>query len=149
MRHERHECIFSQYGKWKIIRRGNALQMPSSIRKGVWKVHHKNWIFLMAKAKSKSYTLTCSCQCSCTVPHSNAISFSIKTILFENTNMLFTKSYWKVKWMLESERKFEIKARLRWTAYVSNYLHLKSFAWKWDWVISSKLKTSRIWSKLF
>ena len=47
--------------------------------------------------------------------------------------------------MLDSERTFKIKARLPWTvfenfAYVSSYLHLKSFAWKRDCPISSKLR---------
>ena len=30
---------------------------------------------------------------SLTVTHSNAVSFSIKTILYENTNILFSKNY--------------------------------------------------------
>ena len=34
-------------------------------------------------------------------------------------------------------------------AYISNYLHLKSFAWKQDCPISSKLQTSRIWQRSF
>ena len=47
--------------------------------------------------------------------------------------------------MLDSERTFKTKVRLRWTvirnfAYVSNYLHLKSFAWKQECPISSKLQ---------
>ena len=56
--------------------------------------------------------------------------------------------------MLDSERTFKIKARLPWTvfenfAYVSSYLHLKSFAWKRDCPISSKLQTSRIGQRSF
>ena len=50
--------------------------------------------------------------------------------------------------MLDSERTFKIKVRLRWTVfeivYVNNYVHLKSFAWKRDCLISSKLQTSGI-----
>ena len=52
--------------------------------------------FLMEKATSKSCTLDCSYKCPCTVPlitHSNAASFLIKTILCENTNILFSKNY--------------------------------------------------------
>ena len=53
-----------------------------------------------------------------------------------------------------SERIFKTKARLPRTvfenfAYVCNYLHLKSFAWKRDCPISSKLQTSRIWQRSF
>ena len=33
--------------------------------------------------------------------------------------------------------------------YVSNYVHLKSFAWKRDCPISSKLQTSQIWPRSF
>ena len=39
--------------------------------------------------------------------------------------------------MLNSERIFKIRVRL-------DYLHLKSFTWKRDCLISSKLQTSRI-----
>ena len=51
--------------------------------------------FLTAKAISKSCTLDCSCKCpcSCIVTHSKAASFSIKTILCKNTNILFSKNY--------------------------------------------------------
>ena len=47
--------------------------------------------------------------------------------------------------MLDSERTFKIKVRLRGTVFVnvSNYLYLKSFAWKRDCSIYSKLQTSR------
>ena len=44
--------------------------------------------------------------------------------------------------MLNSERIFKIRVRL-------DYLHLKSFAWKRDCLISSKLQTSRISPKPF
>ena len=68
--------------------------------------------------------------------HSNTVSFSIKSILCENSNILSSKNYWKLgKRILDSERTFKTKGRLCWTkgyvkrnfAYVSNYLHLKSF----------------------
>ena len=49
---------------------------------------------LMTKAISKSCTLDCSCIArSRIVTHSNAASFSIRTILCENTNILFSKNY--------------------------------------------------------
>ena len=44
--------------------------------------------FLMAKAISKSCTLDCTCKYPCTFSHSKAASFSIKTILRENINIL-------------------------------------------------------------
>ena len=72
--------------------------------------------FLMTKVTSKSCTLDCSWKCPCTFPHSynnNAVSFSIRTILCENTNILFSKNYWK----LGSETTFKIKVRLRWRAF--------------------------------
>ena len=50
--------------------------------------------------------------------------------------------------MLNSERIFKIKVRrlnsFRDFAYVSNHLHLNSFAWRQDCLIFSKLQTSRI-----
>ena len=49
--------------------------------------------FLMTKAISKSCTLDCSCKCPCTLPHSKTASFSIKIILCENINILFSKNY--------------------------------------------------------
>ena len=52
--------------------------------------------FLVEKAMSKSCKLDCSCKCpapSRKVAHSNAASFLIKTILRENTNILFSKNY--------------------------------------------------------
>ena len=47
--------------------------------------------FVMAKTKSKSYTANDLAR-SRIVTHSNAASFSIKTILCE-TNILFSKNY--------------------------------------------------------
>ena len=52
--------------------------------------------FLMAKAISKRCTLDYSCKAlarSRIVTHSNAASFSIKTILCKNNNILFSKDY--------------------------------------------------------
>ena len=46
--------------------------------------------FLMEKALSKIYAR------SCIVTHSNAVSFLIKFILCENTNILFIKNYGKL-----------------------------------------------------
>ena len=61
----------------------------------------KNWTFFMEKYISTSYTLDCSCTLmplhgSRIVTHSNAASFSIKTILCEKTNILLCKTYWKL-----------------------------------------------------
>ena len=50
--------------------------------------------FLMAKPISKRSTLGCGCKCpSHIVTHSNTVSFSIKTILCENSNIPFSKNY--------------------------------------------------------
>ena len=51
--------------------------------------------------------------------------------------------------MLDSERTFKIKGKVtldsfRNFVYVSNYVHLKSFAWKRDCPISLKLQMSRV-----
>ena len=52
------------------------------------------------------------------VTHSNAASFLIRTILFENTNIPFSKNYFKLgKMMLDSERTFKVKVRFRWTVF--------------------------------
>ena len=49
--------------------------------------------------------------------------------------------------MLDYERAHEIKLRLPWTVFeilkFRKYLHSKSFAWKSDCPISSKLQLSR------
>ena len=53
----------------------------------------------MEKATSKSWTpdvATNALPCSCMVTHSNAASFLISNILCENTNILFSKNYWKL-----------------------------------------------------
>ena len=55
--------------------------------------------FLMEKATPKSCTLDCSYKCPCTFPHSYAQWGSLifdKTILCENTNIVFSKNYWKL-----------------------------------------------------
>ena len=55
--------------------------------------------FLMEKATSKCCTLIVAINAlprSHIVMHSNAASFLIKTILFKNTNIFFSKNYWKL-----------------------------------------------------
>ena len=52
--------------------------------------------FVMVRAISKSYTLDFSCKSPARpriITHSNAASFSIKTILCEHTNILFSNNY--------------------------------------------------------
>ena len=59
----------------------------------------QNLNFLMEKATSKSCTIDFNYKYTSTfriVTHSNAASFLIKTILCENTNILFSKNYWKL-----------------------------------------------------
>ena len=49
--------------------------------------------FLTKKTISKSCTLDLNSKYPCTFPRSYTASFSIKTILCENTNILFSKNY--------------------------------------------------------
>ena len=90
--------------------------MASERLQGVEKFHSKNCLleisrfhakihlksapqkpnFLMKKAISKSCTLDLSSKCPCTFSHNYAASFSMKTILCEKTNILFSKNYWKL-----------------------------------------------------
>ena len=72
------------------------LEMPLYHAKMRLKSAPQKLNLLMAKAISKRCTLDCSCKCPCTFPHSNAVSFSIRTILCENTNILFCKEYWNL-----------------------------------------------------
>ena len=89
------------------------------------------------------------------VTHCWAASFSIKTSFCKTNNIFYslenriwdkTKQwFWKYiknkdKVTLESFRNF---------AYVSSYLHLKSFAWKRDYLISQKLQMPKTLSRLF
>ena len=59
----------------------------------------------------------------------------IKTILCENTNILFRKNYWKLgkmnaRFWKNSENKGKVTSdSFRNFVYVSNYMHLKSFVW--------------------
>ena len=46
--------------------------------------------------------------------------------------------------MLDSEETFKIKKSFQGSAYVRSYLHLKSFGWKRDCPIFSKLETSKV-----
>ena len=72
------------------------LEMPRSHAKMRLKSAPQKLNLLMVKAISKRCTLDCSCKCPCTFPHSygrNAVSFSVRTILCENTNILFSKNY--------------------------------------------------------
>ena len=89
----------------------------------------------------------------CIVTHCCAASFSIKTLFCKTSHIFYslknqvsekTKAwFWKniknkVKFTLESFRNF---------FYVSSYLHLKSFAWKRDYVMSQKLQMPKTLSK--
>ena len=70
------------------------LEMPCFHAKMRLKSAPQKLDLLMTKAISKSCTLDCSCIArSRIVTHSNATSFSIRTILCENTNILFSKNY--------------------------------------------------------
>ena len=84
------------------------------------------------------------------VTRSNTDSFYVKTILCENTNILFSKNYRKLGKInarfsknIENKHKVTLDSFSNF-AYVRNLLHLKSFTWKRDCLITSKLQTSRI-----
>ena len=123
-RHERHECetsatrvlhYFDNDTSKNIFSHNYIYYTASERLKGEKQFHFKNYFlevsffhakmrlesapqkvnFLTEKATSKSYTLDCRCKYPCTFPHSHAASFLMKTILCENTNILFSKNYWK------------------------------------------------------
>ena len=111
--------------------------------------------FLMVKAMSKSYALDYSAAYALArlriVRHSNTASFSIKITLCEINSILFSKNYWKLdkvnaRFWKKIQNKGKVTLDSFWNfAYVSSYLHLKSFAQKRDCSISSKLQTSQSW----
>ena len=75
------------------------LEMPCSHAKMRLKSAPQKLNFLMAKAISKLIHKIKAANAlarSHIVTHSNAVSFSIKTILCENTNISFSKNYWKL-----------------------------------------------------
>ena len=83
-------------GEKQVHSKNYLLEMPRFHAKMGLKSAPQKLNFLMAKAISKRCTLDCSCKAlahSRIVTHSNAASFSIKTILCENTNILFSKDY--------------------------------------------------------
>ena len=80
-------------GKEQFHPKNYLLKMPRFHAKMRLKSSPQKLNFLMAKAISKSYTLDCSCKYPCTFSHNKAASFSIKTILRENINILFSKNY--------------------------------------------------------
>ena len=71
----------------------NYLEMSRFYAKVCLKSAPQKLNFLMVKAISKNCTLDCSGKCRCTFSHSKAASFSIKTILHEDINVLFSKKY--------------------------------------------------------
>ena len=84
-------------------------------------------------------------KCCHKVTHCYAALFSIKT-LFCKTNIFYSLEKWiwdKTKYWFWKYIKNKDKITLesfQYFAYVSNYLHLKSFAWKQDYKISQKLQ---------
>ena len=84
------QCI---QGEEQFHSKNYLLEMPFSHAKMRLKSVPQKLNFLMAEALSKSCTLDYSWKCLCTFPHSyenNAASFSIRTILCENINILFS-----------------------------------------------------------
>ena len=77
--------------------KNSPLEMPRSHTKMRLKSAPQRLNFLMAKDISKSYTLDIvvhvdALKCSCIVTHTIAGSFSIKTILCENTNIFLART---------------------------------------------------------
>ena len=70
-------------------------------------MRHSNAKLRLKIAPQKMKFLIVARRCPCTFPqvtHSNAALFSIKTILCENTNVLFSKNYWKLAKMKMNAR---------------------------------------------
>ena len=83
-------------GEEQFHSKNYLLEMPRSHTKMHEKKAPQKLNYKMAKAMSKSYTLACSCKYpsrSRIVANSNTTSFSIKTILCETNNILFSKNY--------------------------------------------------------
>ena len=73
--------------------------MPSSHAKIRLKSAPQNLNFVIAKAISKIYTLDLTVNVLARfhiVTQSNTVSFSIKIILCETNNILFSQNYWKL-----------------------------------------------------
>ena len=88
-------------------------------------------------------------------PSKLLLHFIEKTILCENTNTFFSKNHWKLgKMNVRFWKNILDKGKVTFDSFrnfvcVSNYVHVKSFAWKRGCPISSKLQTSRIWPRQF
>ena len=78
--------------------------------------------------------------------HCHAASFSRKLYLCETHNIFHSREYsvWhndNNKFWKFIQNEYEVTFDGFWNfAYVSIYLHSKSFAWKWDYIISQKLQ---------
>ena len=80
------------------------------------------------------------------VTRSYAASFSIRRVFVKLTTFSTTKETKnETKPMHDSESTSKVRVRSRWTffTYVCSHLHLKSFAWKRNYTISSKVKKPR------
>ena len=99
---------------------------------------------------------------------SNAKEKQVKNVDFDNdtSKNIFSQTYiyYMASKRLLGEEQFHSKdclleissfhPKVRWNSfrnfvYASNYVHWKSFAWKWDCITSSKIQTSRIWPRSF
>ena len=70
------------------------MEVPPSHAKMVWKVHHKNWTFLMTKGIRKCYTLNCSHKCPCTFPHSYVL---LRHLVFMKNHFMWNKEHFLTK----------------------------------------------------
>ena len=78
------------------------------------------------------------------VTHCYGASFSITTLFCKTNNIFYSLKNWiwdKTKWWFWKYIKKNARESFRNFHLVSIYLHLKSFAWKPDFVISQKLQT--------
>ena len=97
----------------------------------VWKVLHKNVTFKREKLYEKVMIVAANVFARFRiVTHSYAASFLRKVVLCETNNICYSLGH--CAW----HKMNNIFYRFRNFAYLSSYLHLKSFAWKWDYVIS-------------
>ena len=109
-------------GERQFYSKNYHLEMPQFHAKMSLKSAPQKLGFLMAKAMSKSCTLDCSCKCPCTFSYSYAQQWSLifdkKPFYLKIPIFFLAKTIEnQVKWMLDSERTFEIKLRLGWIVF--------------------------------
>ena len=165
-RHERHECNTSATRVKNFDFSNDTSKNIFSRLQGEEQFHSKNYLLEMSRFHVKmrlksapqklNFWIEKAISKSCTlVTHSKAASFFIKTILYEKTNILFSKIYWKLGKMnasfwknIYNKGKVALDSFQNF-AYVSNYMHLKEFCMETRLSNIFKTPIARIWPRLF